>query len=99
MLTDGNLSGKGHGHQKERQAHRHELDDFIQRQFQLQVLDAIVAINVPQQGIREHRLGGCVGNRHAGSCGRQLKSKKLFLVDCCLLCCFQFFNKLQDENA
>lgn len=78
MLTDGNLSGKGHGHQKERQAHRHELDDFIQGQFQVQVL---VAVTVPQQGIGEHRLGGRVGNRHAGNCGRQLKSKKLFWVD------------------
>lgn len=78
LLTDRNLSGKGHGHQKERQAHRNELDDFIQWQIQLQVSNAIVPITVPKQGIREHRLGGCAGDRHAGNCEWQQKRPKIF---------------------
>ncbi len=89
VLLTRNLSGKGHGHQKERQAHRNELDDFIQWQIQLQVSNAIVPITVPQQGIREHRLGGHVGDRHAGNCGRQQKRPNIFLVKsfCGLIIC------------
>lgn len=63
-LTEGDLSGEGHGHQQQRQPHRHELDEAVEGQFQVKVAQADVAARVPHQGVGQHGLSGCVGDGH-----------------------------------
>lgn len=52
VLTQRDLPGKGHAHQQQREADRHEFDDLVQRKLQLQVVDPLDPWAVLQEGIR-----------------------------------------------
>ncbi|KAF3841526.1 hypothetical protein F7725_007388, partial [Dissostichus mawsoni] len=64
LLTQGDLAGEGHAHQHERQAHRHKLDDLVQRKLQLQVAEPVQPRAALQQGVRQHGLGRDLGDGH-----------------------------------